>query len=214
MFEGDFTMKVLLFVLATVCLFSGCEASYNVGVNGYSSTGQVLQIPYGTSITVVTDSNAPNPILEREIRTKIETILSEKGFSVKTDRADYYLVFNYGIDSGRAVTGAVPVWYSDAYCYYPYGYGYRHGYVAYAPYTEVVYTRWLVLKIFDEEAYRASKKVEPLWIGEVTSVGLESDLRELLNYMLIVGFEHFGQDTGRRVSEVISEKDERIRLLR
>lgn len=207
-------MKIVLFVLATMCLFSGCEASYNVGVNGYSATGRASQIPRGSSITVVADSNAPNPILEREIRAKIEKLLTDKGFAVKTDRADYYLVFNYGIDAGWAVTGAVPVWYSDAYYGYPYAYGHRHGYVAYAPYAEIVYTRWLVLKIIDGETYGASKKVEPLWIGEVTSVGLESDLRGLLDYMLIAGFEHFGQDTGRRVSENISKKDERIWLLR
>ncbi len=207
-------MKMFSIAVPIMFLLLGCGASYNVGVNGYSSTGQILQIPHGSTIAVIADSNAPNPILEREISAKIETLLTEKGFSVKKDRADYYLVFNYGIDSGRAVTGAVPVWYSDAYCGYPYGYGHRHGYVAYAPYAEVVYTRWLVLKIIDSKAYGASKKAEPLWIGEVTSVGLESDLRELLNYMLIVGFEHFGQDTGRRVSENISEKDERIWLLR
>ncbi len=70
------------------------------------------------------------------------------------------------------------------------------------------------MKMIDSKAYEASKKVEPLWIGEITSVGLDSDLRELMNYMLIVGFEHFGQDTGRRVSEVISKNDDRIWLLR
>lgn len=207
-------MRRLLVAVPIMCLVIGCEGSYIVGVNGYSSTGQILQIPRGSSITVIADSNAPNPILEREIKTKIETLLTEKGFGVKTEGADYYVAFNYGIDSGRAVTGAVPVWYSDPYCGYPHAYGHGHGYVAYAPYAEIVYTRWLVLKILDADAYRASKKAEPLWIGEVTSVGLESDLRGLLDYMLIAGFDHFAQDTGRRVSENISKKDERIWLLR
>lgn len=207
-------IRTFLIVLPITCLVLGCQASYNVGVNGYSSSGQALQIQPDSSIEVVADSNAPNPILEREVRLKIESLLTEKGYSIEADRADYYLLFNYGIDSGRAVTGAVPVWYSDGYYGYHYAYGHRHGYIAYAPYVEVVYTRWLVIKVIDGQAYRASKKADPLWIGEITSVGYESDLRELLNYMLIVGFEHFGQDTGRRIFEVISEKDERTWLLR
>lgn len=207
-------MKVYLLALPIICLGLGCEASYNVGVNGYSSTGQVLQVPRGSSIMVVSDSNAPNPILEREIKAKIETLLTEHGYGVKADRADYLLVFDYGIDSGRPVMGVVPHWHSHAYCDYYYSGSYGYGYYTYAPYAEVVYTRWLVMKMFDSKAYRASKKVEPLWIGEITSAGLESDLRELMNYMLIVGFEHFGQDTGKRIYEVISKDDDRIWLLR
>ena len=71
-----------------------------------------------------------------------------------------------------------------------------------------------MLRLFDGDAYRSSKKAEPLWIGEIASAGMDSDLRELINYMLIVGFEHFGRDTGRRVSEVISKDDDRVWLLR
>ncbi|MEA3226562.1 MAG: hypothetical protein U9Q07_11480 [Planctomycetota bacterium] len=209
-------MKVCLLALPIICLGLGCQASYNVEVNGYSSTGQGLQIPHGSSITVVADSNAPNPILEREIRAKIETLLTEKGYAVKADREKYYLLFSYGIDSGRTVTGVVPVWHSGFYRGYPYrrGYGYRHDYITHVPYSEVVYTRWLVLRLFDGEAYKTSKKTEPLWIGEVTSAGMDSDLRELINYMLIVGFEYLGQDIGRMISEVISKDDERVWLLR
>jgi len=209
-------MKVCLLALPIMCLGLGCGASYNVGINGYSSTGQSLQIPQGSSILVVADSNVPNPILEREIRAKIETLLTEKGYDVKADRANYHLLFSYGIDSGRAVAGVVPVWQSGFYGGYPYGrgYGHRHGYITHVPYSEVVYTRWLVLRLFDGEAYRASKETEPLWIGEIASAGMDSDLRELINYMLIVGFEHFGQDTGRMISEAILRDDERVWLLR
>jgi hypothetical protein len=207
-------MKMCLLALPIMCLGLGCEASYNVEVNGYSSTGQVLQTPRGSSVTVVSDSNAPNPILEGEIKTKIEKLLTEKGYSVQADRADYLLAFDYGIDSGRTVTGIAPLWHSHAYCDYYYAGSYGYGYYTYAPYAEIVYTRWLVIKMFDSEAYRASKEVEPLWIGEITSVGLDSDLRELVDYMLIVGFEHFGRDTGRRVFEVISKDDDRVWLLR
>lgn len=207
-------MKVRLLVLPIICLGLGCQASYNVGVNGYSSTGRSLQVPRGSSIMVVSDGNAPNPIFEGEIKAKIETLLTEKGYRVQADGADHLLAFDYGIDSGRPVMGVAPHWHSHAYCDYYYSGSYGYGYYTYAPYTEVVYTRWLVMKMFDNKAYGASKKVKPLWIGEIASVGLDSDLRELMNYMLIVGFEYFGEDTGRRVSEVISKNDDRVWLLR
>ena len=207
-------MKVYLLAMPIICLGLGCQTSYNVGVNGYSSTGQSLQIPRGSSFKVVADSNAPNLILEREIKAKIETLLTEDGYGVKVDGADYHLLFDYGIDSGRVVTDIVPIWHSGYYCDYHYSYGYRHGYITHVPYSEVIYTRWLVLRLFDADAVRSSKKVEPLWIGEVASAGMDSDLRELLNYILIVGFEHFGRDTGRRIYEVISKDDDRVWLLR
>jgi hypothetical protein len=61
--------------------------------------------------------------------------------------------------------------------------------------------------------YRISQKAEPLWIGEITSAGPSPDLRELINYMLTAAFEHFGEDTGKRVNEFFSEDDERVKLL-
>ena len=208
-------------MLPIMCLALGCGTSYNVGVNGYSSTGQSLQIPDRSSIQVVADSNVPNPILQREVMAKIETLLAEEGYVVKADRPNYYLRFDYGIDSGRAVTGVMPIWQSGFYGDYSYGHGHRHGYITHVPYSDVVYTRWLVLRLFDGEvyrasgdAYRASKETEPLWIGEIASAGIDSDLRELSNYLLIVGFEHFGQDTGKMISEAISKDDERVWLLR
>jgi len=212
-------MKVCLFALPITCLALGCGASYSVGVNGYSSTGQSLEIPSRSSIQIVADSNIPNPILQREVMAKIETLLKDQGYDVEADKPDYYLRFHYGIDSGRAVTGFIPLWHGGFYCDYSYGYGHRHSYVTHVPYSEVVYTRWLVLRLFDGDAYRASgdaasKETEPLWIGEIASAGTGSDLRGLIDYMLIVGFEYFGQDTGRMISEVISRDDERLWLLR
>jgi hypothetical protein len=81
------------------------------------------------------------------------------------------------------------------------------------PYSEIIYTRWLVLRLVDGDVYRNSQKVEPLWIGEVTSAGPSSDLREVINYMLIAAFEYFAQDTGRQIIAVISQADERVQLL-
>jgi len=206
-------MKLYLFSLAMICLCAGCGASYRVEINGYSGAGQSLQIPDAASITVVTDGNAPNPILEKEVATKIEKLLSENGYRVGQEKADFYLLFNYGIDAGRAVTDAVPVYHPMFYDEYPFSGFYWHGYTTYMPYSEVLHTRWLILKLIEGRAYRASKNAEPAWIGEITSVGTSSDLRELLNYMLVAAFEHFGEDTRRQISTAISADDERVLLL-
>jgi len=184
-----------------------------VGVNGYSSSGQTLQIHQASSIYVVVDSNAPNPILEEEIGMKVQKLLNTKGYNIGTEESNYYLLFDYGINSGRTVTDTIPLYHPSAYYEYPFSGVYWHGYTTYAPYSTVVYTRWLVLRLIDGKAYRTSQKAKPLWIGEVMSAGPSSDLRELINYMLIAAFEHFGEDTGKRVNELFLEDDERVKLL-
>ena len=65
-------MKNYLFSLPLIFMSLGCGVSYNIGVNAYSSSSQNLLIPKESSIHVVTDSNAPNPIFEKEIATKID----------------------------------------------------------------------------------------------------------------------------------------------
>ncbi len=206
-------MKLYLLAFAAVCLCVGCEASYRVEINGYSGAGQSVQIPDAASIAVVTDSNAPNPILEKEVAGKIEKLLTENGYRIGQPEADFYLLFDYGIDAGRTVTDAVPVYHPMIYDDYPFSGFYGHGYTTYMPYSEVLHTRWLILKLIEGRAYRASKTAEPAWIGEITSVGTSSDLRELLNYMLVAAFEHFGQDTRRQISTAIPADDERVHML-
>jgi len=204
---------MFLFSLPLICLSLGCAVSYNVGVNGYSSSGQILQIQQESSIHVVEDSNATNPLLEKEIGMKIRKLLNKNGYSIATDEADYYLLFNYGMNSGQTVTDTIGIYHYGIYNDYPFSGMYSHSYPTYIPYTTVVYTRWLVLKLIDGKAYRASSKAKPLWIGEAVSTGTNSDLRERINYMLIAAFEHFGQDTGKRVNVLFTEDDERLKLL-
>lgn len=206
-------MRLCLLALAAICSCAGCGASYRLEINGYSGAGRSLQIPDAASIAVVTDSNAPNPILEKEVATKIEKLLAENGYRVGQKEADFYLLFDYGIDAGRTVTDAVPIHRPVFYDDYPFSGFYWHGYTTYMPYSEVLHTRWLILKLIEGQAHRASRQAEPVWIGEITSVGTSSDLRELLNYMLVAAFEHFAEDTGRQISVAIPADDERVHLL-
>jgi hypothetical protein len=207
-------MKLYLLSLPIVFLSIGCTGSYTVVVNGYSSTGRDVEIPQGASVSVVTDSNVPNPILEKEVAAKIETLMRDQGYGTETATPDYYLLFDFGINGGQVVTDLVPIHHPGFY--YPYRYPHFRwfGYTTYVPYSEVVYTRWLSLKLIDGKTYRASENAEPLWIGDVASAGMSTDLREVVNYMLIAAFDHFGQDTQRQIVETIPANDDRVWLLK
>ncbi len=206
-------VRFCLISLPIMCLGLGCAASYNVGVNGYSSTGQSLSIPEGSSFAVVTDIDVPNPIFQKEVGAKIRTILTDMRYTGDADQPDYHLLFDHGIDSGRSVTDAVRVRHPGYYDEHRFSSFHRHGYTTYIPYTSVVYTRWLVLKLVEGKAYAESKQAEPLWICEVASAGVSSDLREVVNYLLVAAFDHLGQDTGRQLVDVIYKSDERVRAL-
>lgn len=215
-------MKKVLMVLPLICLSTGCT-QYHVGINGFTPTGTTLQISQYSSIYVVKDANTPNPILEKEIAEKIQKLLNTKGYGVAApDKANYYVLFRYGIDSGQTVTETVPIYHPGGTAtmntFGSYG-GFSHstmqmsGYTTYVPYSKTVYTRWLQLRLIEANTYRTSKEIEPLWIAEITSSGRSSDLRDVINYMLIPAFEHFGENTGKRIKEVILGGDERAKLL-
>ncbi len=216
-------MRARLISLPILCLGLGCAASFNVGVNGYSSTGQSLSMPERSSIAVLTGRDAPNPILQKEVRAKIRRVLTDMGYADEADEPDYYLAFDYGIDSGRSVTDTVAIHRPGYYYEHRYSPFRRHGYTTYIPYTSVIYTRWLVLKLFEGrwlvlklfegETYAESTQTEPLWICEVASAGVSSDLREVVNYLLVAAFDHLGQDTGRQLVDVIYKHDKRVRAL-
>jgi len=207
-------MKLYLLSLPVLFLSLGCSASYSVAVNGYTATNQALRIPQAASISVVTDSNVPNPILEKEVAAKIEILLAEQGYDIESDEPDYYVLFDYGIDAGRTVTDVIPVHHPGFYQPYPFSSVRWYGYTTYVPYSEVIHTRWLTLKLMEGKAYRISEKApEPVWIGEIASAGLSSNLRELINYMLIAAFEHFAEDTHKQITEILAKNDERVWLL-
>ena len=47
-------------------------------------------------------------------------------------------------------------------------------------------------------AYRTDNT--PVWVGEAQSVGASSDLRTVLNYLLVADFKEFGKNTGKAVT--------------
>jgi hypothetical protein len=204
-------MKTVIFLLLLICLSTGCSR-IEVRVNGFTSTGTALQLPAHTSIAVAEDPNAQNPIFEKEIAGKIQKLLSSKGYSLpSSEKTEYNFTFHYGIDSGRTITGAMPIHHPvGPVTAHPY---YGAGYTTYMPYSHTVYTRWLILYLTDAKKFKETRKIEHVWIGEVISSGSSTDLRSVINYMLVAAFDHFGENTKKQIRKMLPEDDERVKLL-
>ena len=215
-------MKTLSMVLICLVCCCGCRTVYQARVNGYSASGRVIEIPRTSSIAVLNNSNAPNPLLEKEVARKVARLLKDNGYNPVATDADYYLMFNYGIDSGQTITSIVPVHSPGNLMTYriPDGAGgYRYstihtpGQTDYMKRTETVYNSILVLRLFKDRPSKENNDIEPLWIADVTVSANQPDLRDLINYMLIAGFDHFGQHTGKAVIKRFKIPDERAEHL-
>lgn len=206
----------LLGVLGTV--ISGCASvrTYQVQVNGYTE-GAAPSLAAGASLVVLEDQKAQNPLLEKEIKAKVEVLLEKQGLVLAPyDRADYYLSFTYGLGTPQTVSVTGPTW--------GVGWGFGPGYGGrgistgiYWPgcgplYTETqaLYDRWLRLTVVEGKHYRDTGKSRTVWVGEARSTGASSDLREVLNSLLIAAFEQFGQNTGKAVPIQIKQNDPRF----
>jgi len=183
---------------------AGCATTtYAVGVDGYRARANVNLAD--ANIAVLPNELASNPLLAAEVKDKIEFLLLRQGYRVTSlDEADVILVNLFGMGSPREQSGGVFVPLSNM--------------VAYVPTTSVQHFRWMMLAaapsdVISEPNLQAAD-VPWIWIAEVSSSGRSDDLRDVLDYMLVVAFEHFGETTGTRRVTRINDRDQRIAILR
>lgn len=211
----------LLALLAGVV--SGCAATttFQVQVNGYTDSAAPVLFTPGSSFFVIENQEAKNPLLEKEIKAKIDKLLTTQGYSLApSDQADYHLMFSYGMGTPQTVSVTTPSFgFGVGMGYGRWGPGPYGGYGLYWPgypyYTETqpLYDRWLQVKVAEGKHYRATGKFNPIWVGEARSSGTSSDLREVLNPLLIATFTQFGKNTGKAVPSAIKQDDPRFREL-
>jgi hypothetical protein len=203
-----------LLVLLSLTAF-GCASArtYQAQVNGYTDTSGPLLAP-GDSLLVIEDQKAADPLLEKEIKAKIDNLVVQKGYRLAPDdRAQYYLFFAYGLGAAQTVSVTGPIgpgrgWSEFGYnAYLPAAYG------PYATDTLTLYDRWLRLTVVEGKYYRETGKSRPVWVGEVRSLGASTDLRQVLNPLLIAAFEQFGKNTGKALPTRIQQDDPRLREL-
>jgi hypothetical protein len=203
------TSKFLIILLLGFSL-AGCATYYKIKVNGYTAPNITEQIKPAGFFYVMEDKEAKNPLLEAEAKRKIARLLEERGYPVTTsfDKADYYLLFRYGMGQPRSV--GVTDYYGSIGWGFGWGPGWGWGYGGPAvsigaPYgwsTSVVtlYDRWLQIKVVAGPPYRTEKISRTVWVGEAKSSGSSSDLRTTLDYLLIAVFNQFGKNTGKAIT--------------
>jgi len=213
-------LGIFLLSLLGVALI-GCASvqTYQVQVNGYTEERAIAPFPAGATFFVVENQEAQNPLLEKEVKAKLEKLLERHGYILAPyEQADYCLLFAYGLGAPQAVSVAVPevsVGVGIGTGYYGPGAGYGFfwpgwGWGPYYTETQAIYNRWLRLTVVEGKPYRATGKSQPLWVGEARSTGTSSDLREVLNPLLVAAFEQFGKNTRKAVPIKVKQNDPRI----
>lgn len=194
----------------------GCAATLPVLVNGYTDPAAAVAIPPGARFCVAENPQAQNPLLEREIKAKLERLLTRKGFGVvPCEQADFVMLFTYGIGPGASRTIISPEWsFGVGAGHYWHG-GYVFFWPGFATYsTAAIYDRWVLLNVVAGRDYREKKTSRPLWVGEARSSGTTADLRQAVDPLLVAALEKLGQNTGKAVTLELREDDPRLRDLR
>lgn len=195
---------------------------YVISVEGYKRND--LNVTRDAKIYVYKNNQASNVLLEKEVVTKIKTVLRIKGYTPvdKPEDADYLLAAIYGIGS------EIPVIYSSTTSTSGGGSKYElnifTGQFEMVPHvnvststttsTEVAYPRYLRLILYDAKTFILSQAPEPVWIGDVKSTGRSSDLRNVIDYLIVAGFVYFGEDLKEQKEGTMPETDERVKKLR
>jgi hypothetical protein len=201
--------KLCLVLLSISICISGCTPVYTVHVNGFSKLDEPIEEK--TLIYVTVDPNSRNPIFDNEIKTKIEILIEEQGYvpASNAQSSDYRLTFQAGLDS-RKIAGYEPLYRPVIGFHDSYWGDYHFGYTSYVPYVDTYYDHWLVLKVFAVDPNAAPRTEQVVWIGEAMTGTNVADLRRVVNYLLVAGFEYFGVDTGRQITLKIQPDDPRV----
>ena len=164
--ERPAMQKVIGFLAVIViglCL-SGCStvSPYSVKVNGYTDPGAPAPIKPGGFFCVIENKEAKNPLLEEEVKGKITKLLETQGYPVTTfDKADYCLLFAYGMGEPRSAGVAAPDYYGSV----GWGMGGGYGWGGWGGWggpsvsvgipwggsadSATLYDRWLLIKVVD-----------------------------------------------------------------
>ncbi|HPL68066.1 MAG TPA: hypothetical protein PLG94_16155 [Smithellaceae bacterium] len=211
----------VIFIIVLVLLAFGCTPVYRIQVNGYADPDQIGKITQKANIHVIENTKAENPLLDKEIRTKIEKILKNRGLILSNiETADLLCKFNYGMGMGLTRIGSIPVQSppvtTSVIVSNQSGAAQTTtlmtpGPTSYMPYARTEYDRWLNIVVLDARSFRESKTDKVIWYGEIISSGSSRDLRTVMNYMLIVVLEEFGKDTKKGIIIEIKENDERLK---
>lgn len=194
---------------AAIACLAGCTSGYQVHVNTFADPNR--PVPQGASVHVAEDPNAGNPILRRQIVSKINELLEGYGYTPAgtTERANYLLTFEIGFNSNQVVD-YTPVY--RPYFYGGFGGRFSHGgfgATTYVPYVDTIYVHWLRMKLYTKDGATLNQ-ANVVWLGEALTGADNPELRQIVNYLLAACMEYFATDTGKWVTTTIKKDDPRI----
>lgn len=215
-------MKKAVSLVSLLVFLGGC--ALDIRTTGFlDSASGVTALPKGAAFAVRENSQAENPIFDREVKGKIEKMLTNRGYRIAApEKAGYLLTYGYSISPGfrssMATSYGPP---QTLVTSVPDGKGgvttravTTPGPASLAPMITTEYTRQLTIKVADAAHRRGDNKEPVVWVGETHSIDPSSDLRHDIDYLLVATFRYFGQDTGKQVRVNLSLNDPEVLELR
>ncbi len=195
-----------VFIIITLILVSSCASFYDVSVNGYAKEGQIILDK--TNIFVYTnDDDVVDEELLRDFENKIKKAIINKGYIAADSNAnaEFLLFFDYRVDSINFITPSENEYDLN---------------ISAGAFESVstknaspMFSRRLQLKLFDTADIPSTKTAKPIWVGDIISMGNRSDIRDIMDALIVAGIAHLGENTDSQKSFKISLKDKRIEVL-
>jgi len=66
------------------------------------------------------------------------------------------------------------------------------------------------MHLYESDSFYTHTRPLPIWVGETISSGSSSDLRKVIDYLIVATFEHLGIDTGGQKTHRILRTDDRV----
>ncbi len=203
------------YCLFLLLLIPGCTKKIQVYSNAFADKKKIpMGFALNRSFYILTPDDK-NVLFVNEVKDKLADLLLENGYSIADkEQADYYLFFNFGLDSsnktvsvpyyipGETKTTSGSVYSSDGINTSYQDQTISSGTYVYAPVEVTVYNRHITMEVYDAFTYRNSKKPEQLWHIVATSSGDSSDLRLIMDYLLKTVAKNFGKDTKQTICDV------------
>lgn len=225
--EKKLKIQRFLCILLILLFFSSCTRHYSISVDTYADKQYIPKGFPANSSFAISPGKDENQMFSKEVSQKIAQLLKDRGY--RTDvpgKADYILVFNSAMTSSTAtvnvpryVPGQTQTTTGNVYGNRGYGGSYSEktqtsGTTVYVPQTFTYFTRGLAIYVYDAETYRKHSREEQIWSGIAISSGENSDLRQVIDYLLISVFSYFGDNTKKKVQISMPTDDEKVQKLR
>lgn len=226
-------LKKMLLGVVLVSL-TACQRIY-ITTNSFADTEAIpCGFPKGSSFSigfVYTNneliSNDIAEMISKEVNRKITKILQDQGLVITKDAAsaDYNLIFSFGMTSFTS-TVSVPV-YIPGQAQYTNGSVYGNGgYVQYNQQTQssgsfiyvpkqcTYFNRSLVIQVYDARLFRENEQQKQLWNGLAISTGESCDIRDIIDYLLVTAFKHFGKSTQKNIETSMYRENKEVSKLK